>query len=145
MAPATQARPITDSDRDGLLFVCDANAARSQMAEGFARFIAPANMKIYSAGSTPGRLDPFAVRAMKEVGIDISNQRAKGLAEIPIKRVATIITLCPEDQCPELPKNVHHLHWPLRDPAAELGSEAETLHAFRAVRDEIRQLISRMF
>lgn len=145
MSRTTERRAESQSDRNGLLFLCDANAVRSQMAEGFARFIAPANLEIFSAGTAPGDLDPLAVRAMKEVGVDISGHRCKSLDDVPIGRIATIVTLCAEEQCPPLPKHALHLHWPLPDPTTTLGSDDEILHAYRSVRDSIRQLVSRMF
>lgn len=145
MGRTTEPRAESQSDRNGLLFLCDANAVRSQMAEGFARFIAPANLEIYSAGAAPGQLDPLAVRAMKEVGVDISNHRCKSLADIPINQIATIVTLCSEQECPPLPSHALHLHWPLPDPTTTRGSDDEILHAYRSVRDSIRQLVSRMF
>jgi len=115
------------------------------MAEGFARFLAPSNFAIYSAGSQPGSLNPLAVRAMKEVGIDISGQVPKSLADVPIKRVATIITLCSTEECPELPNDVLHVHCPLPDPAAFMGSEDDAIYVFREVRNSIRELVSRIF
>ncbi|WP_428261440.1 arsenate reductase ArsC [Haliangium sp.] len=129
----------------GLLFLCVANSARSQMAEGFARFIGPSDMKYYSAGSAPTLINPFAVKAMEEVGIDISGHRAKSLSEIPIEEVSTVVTLCAEEECPVLPAGVHHLAWPLEDPADVRGDEEEVLQVFRRVRDQIRELVSRLF
>ena len=130
--------------RNGLLFVCPANSARSQMAEGFARLLAPAQLTVYSAGSEPSNVEPFAIKAMKEVGIDISTATTKALTDIPIERVAAVITLC-EDDCPPLPDGVSHLHWPVPDPAATQGSDDDVMSSFRRVRDEIRELVSRLF
>lgn len=135
----------TDPNRRALLFLCVANSARSQMAEGFARFLGPADLEVFSAGSEPGRLNPFAVKAMKEVGIDISTHRSKGVEAIPSERVLTVITLCAEEQCPAFPGPVHKLHWPLDDPAAAIGGDDNVLSEFRRVRDEIRELVSRLF
>jgi arsenate reductase len=122
----------------GLLFLCVANSARSQMAEGFARAMAPAGVECFSAGSEPSRLNPHAVDVMREVGIDISSQRAKGIDGVPVDRVGTVITLCAEEVCPVFPGDVTRHHWPLDDPAAVEGVETETLEAFRRVRDAIR-------
>ena len=126
----------TDPNRRALLFLCVANSARSQMAEGFARFLGPADLEVFSAGSEPGRLNPFAVKAMKEVGIDISTHRSKGVEAIPSERVLTVITLCAEEQCPA---------FPVDDPAAAIGGDDNVLSEFRRVRDEIRELVSRLF
>lgn len=116
-----------------VLFLCVRNSARSQMAEGLARAMAPAGYRFLSAGSDPGVLNPLAVQALAEERIDISKQRAKGLPEIPLDRVNTIVTLCAEEVCPFVPGNVRRLHWPLPDP--------KDLAAFRAVREELRDLL----
>lgn len=115
------------------------------MAEGFARFLAPAGTRVYSAGSAPRDVNPLAIRAMKEVGIDISNHRSKGLDGVPIDQIATVITLCKEDARPTLPAGVHHLHWPLPDPNATPASDGDAMVDFRRVRDQIRELVSRLF
>jgi arsenate reductase len=115
------------------------------MAEGFARFIAPTGIRVFSAGLTPGSVDPYAIRAMKEVGVDISAYRAKGLDEVPMVEMATVVSLCDPERCPEFPRGIHHLSWPLPDPAQVVGAEDEILSAFRRVRDQIRELVSRLF
>ena len=129
------------SGGSGLLFLCVANSSRSQMAEGLARTLVPAGVPVYSAGSEPTRVNPFAVDAMKELGIDISAQRSKSVQEIDPATIATVITLCAEEVCPVFPARVEHHHWPLEDPAAVGGSDAERLDAFRRVRDQIRERI----
>src|SRR5207245_2889029 len=110
-----------------VLFLCVANSARSQMAEGLARTLAPPAYRFWSAGSEPGALHPLAVAALAEVGVDISHQRAKGLPAIPLDQVDTIVTLCAEEVCPIVPGTVARVHWPLPDPARVEGSEAERL------------------
>lgn len=114
-----------------ILFLCVKNAGRSQIAEGLARALAPSGYRFFSAGSEPGVVNPLAVQALEEQGIDIRTQRAKGLDAIPLDQVDTIVTLCAEEVCPVVPGTVHRLHWPLRDP--------RDLDAFRAVRDELRR------
>ena len=131
--------------RNGLLFLCDGSAAHSQMAEAFARFIGPSDMRYYSASSTAGSLHPNAIKAMRELGIDISRYPVKPLGDIPLDTVATIITLCAEERCPALPAGITHLSWPMPDPADQVGEEEELLHGFRRVRDEIREFVSRLF
>lgn len=120
-----------------LLFLCVANSARSQMAEGIARSRAP-HLPVMSAGSCPTSLHPLAVEALAELGIDISAQRSKSVDEIPKERVRTVITLCAEEVCPVFPGDVERLHWPLPDPAGAGETDAERLAAFRRVRDELR-------
>ncbi|MGH7589459.1 MAG: arsenate reductase ArsC [Gemmatimonadota bacterium] len=122
---------------NGWLFLCVANSARSQMAEGLARRLAPSGTRIYSAGSEPASVNPLAVRAMAEIGIDISHHRSKPVDEIPVDRVDVVVTLCAEEVCPVFPGSVRRLHWPIDDPARSGGSEAERLEAFRRARDEI--------
>jgi arsenate reductase len=124
-----------------VLFLCVANSARSQMAEGLARAAAPSAYHFLSAGSAPGPLHPLAVAALAEVGIDISRQRAKGLSDIALTAVDTVVTLCAEEVCPVVPGHVRRIHWPLPDPARVVGSDAERLAAFRAARDRLRQLL----
>ena len=116
-----------------VLFLCVANAARSQMAEGMARALAPAGCRFFSAGSAPGVLNPLAVAALKEEGVDISHHRAKGVADVPLPlaEMDVIVTLCAEAVCPYVPGNVRRLHWPLPDP--------HTLDDCRAVRAELRR------
>lgn len=113
-----------------VLFLCVKNSARSQMAEGLARSLAPTDYHFLSAGSDPGRINPLAVQALAEQQIDISSHRAKGLAEIALEEVDIIVTLCAEEVCPVVPGNVRRLHWTLPDP--------KTIVDFRAVRDELR-------
>jgi arsenate reductase len=126
----------------GILFLCVANSARSQMAEGIARTLAPAGTKVWSAGSRPTSVRAEAIAVLKEIGIDISEQRAKAVAEIPVAEVDTVITLCGEEECPVFLGKATRLHWGLPDPAAANGSEAERLDAFRKVRDELRRRIA---
>ncbi len=126
----------------GLLFLCVANSARSQMAEGIARSLAPKEIRVFSAGSRPTRVRPEAVAVLKEVGIDISDHRSKSVSEISRSEVDTVITLCAEEECPVFPGKVRRLHWGLPDPAAVRGSGQERLKEFRKTRDELRRRIS---
>ena len=129
----------------GVLFLCVANSARSQMAEGIARSLAQAGMKIWSAGSRPTGVRPEAIAVLREIGIDISGHRTKAVAEIPAAEVDTVITLCGEEECPVFLGKATRLHWGLPDPAAVKGSETERLDAFRKARDELRRRISEVF
>jgi len=128
----------------GLLFLCVANSARSQMAEGIARHLAGDRVPIQSAGSMPSRLNPLAVRALAEVGIDSAGQRSKAVDEIDRALVDTVITLCAEEVCPVYLGAARRLHWPLPDPAGHAESEAASVERFRAVRDELRERIRRL-
>jgi arsenate reductase len=126
----------------GILFLCVANSARSQMAEGIARALVPDGIRFYSAGSEPATLNPLAVRALAEIGIDISAHYSKAIATIPASEVDTVITLCNEEVCPVFPGEVERLHWGLPDPAAAEGSEEAQLEAFREIRDELRRRLA---
>lgn len=127
-----------------LLFLCVANSARSQIAEGLARRLAPPGTKVYSAGSEPGVIHPLAVRVLAEAGVDASGQRSKGLDAVPLDEIDLVVTLCAEEVCPLFPRPVRKEHWPLPDPARVAGDEATRLAAFRAVRDELARRIGKL-
>lgn len=119
-----------------ILFLCVANSARSQMAEGIARSLAPAGTKISSAGSEPTSVRRQAIEALREIGIDITEQRSKGFDEIE-RPVDAVITLCAEEVCPVWLEDATRVHWGLSDPATADGTEEQKLDAFRSVRDEL--------
>lgn len=125
------------------LFVCNGNECRSQMAEGFARQMAGGRVNIFSAGEKPKGLSKHAVDVMEEVGIDISSQDVRAFDAVPMNKIDTVITLSSDaDVLPKtLKKKVTQIHWPLNDPAATSGSDAEVKKAFRSVRDEIRNRV----
>jgi len=129
----------------GILFLCVANSARSQMAEGIAKSLAPSGVKIWSAGSRPTSVRLEAVEVLREIGIDISSSRSKSVSEIPPAEVDTVVTLCAEEACPVFLGKADRLHWGLPDPAAAAGSEADRLSAFRETRDELRRRIEILF
>ena len=122
-----------------LIFLCVANSARSQMAEGLARAAAPAGWRIHSAGSEPSVVHPLAIEALREVGIDISPCRSKGFDEVPLAEADFIITLCATEVCPAVGGGIRQLHWPLPDPAAEGEMIRYQVEAFRETRDEIKK------
>jgi protein-tyrosine-phosphatase/N-acetylglutamate synthase-like GNAT family acetyltransferase len=128
-----------------LLFLCVANSARSQMAEGIARALAPASVRISSAGSQPSVLNPLAVQALEEIGIDISGHRSKGVGEVPPGDVDTAITLCAEEVCPVWLGKATRIHWGLPDPAKAGSTDVERLQAFREARDELKRRLSAAF
>lgn len=123
-----------------ILFLCVANSARSQMAEGLARAMFGDEVEVASAGSAPTRVNPYAIEAMAEIGIDISQQRSKSIEEVEPASFDRIITLCGEESCPVLPLAVEKLHWPIDDPASDdpsIGPE-EMRRRFARARDEIK-------
>jgi arsenate reductase len=124
--------------KERVLILCTGNSARSQMAEGLLRAMAGDRFDVESAGTHPSRVNPLAVEAMKERGIDISGHRSKSLDEFTGERFDHVITVCDnaKESCPVWPgaRTIHH---GFEDPAAAEGGEAERLAAFRRVRDEI--------
>lgn len=127
----------------GVLFLCVQNSARSQMAEGWARKLFPPGVRVWSAGSGPApTVNPYAVRVMREIGIDISAQRPKRVADVPMGEVDTVITLCAEEVCVLPPAGLEEERWALPDPALAEGAEREIEAAFRRIRDELRDRIS---
>jgi arsenate reductase len=128
-----------------LLFLCVANSARSQMAEGIARSLAPAGVTISSAGSAPTRLNPLAVRALAEIGLDIGGQRSKSVEDVPPDGVEAVVTLCAEEVCPVFLGKARRIHWGLPDPAGRGATEEAQLQSFRDVRDELRRRLAVVF
>ena len=111
------------------------------------RALAPREIQVYSAGTEPKQIHPLAIKAMKELGIDISVQRSKSLEEIPLEKIDLVVTLCGEaaESCPTLSKKTEHVHWPLPDPALAKGTEEEVLKTFREVRDNIHARVEQLF
>lgn len=123
-----------------ILFLCVANSARSQMAEGLARSIFGPKTVVQSAGSEPSQVNPFAIKAMAELDISLAEHRSKSVKTIDAKSVDLVITLCAEEVCPVFLSDAQRLHWPLQDPDRknEDLSDAERLAHFRIIRDEIK-------
>ena len=123
-----------------LLFLCVANSARSQMAQGLARQVFP-GLRIQSAGRRPSQVNPYAVEALAEVGVDASSHTSKSVQDIDPATVDLVITLCAEEVCPLFLGKAERLHWPIPDPASDDPAlTPDDLRArFRAGRDEIRR------
>ena len=128
-----------------ILFLCVANSGRSQMAEGIAKNILGDQGLIQSAGSKPSSVNPYSIKALAEIGIDISNQYSKSVADIDPSTVDTVITLCAEEECPVFLGKAERLHWPLPDPGKGANSDVEKLQSFREVRDEISRRLKDYF
>jgi arsenate reductase len=131
-------------DKKRVLILCTGNSARSQMAEGFLRHDAGDRFEVFSAGTKPGHVRPEAIQAMREVGIDISSQRSKGVHEFAGERFDYVLTVCDnaEESCPVFPGQSFRIHQSFDDPAAIEGSGEERLAVFRRVRDELRTYLS---
>ncbi len=126
-----------------ILVLCTGNSCRSQMAEGFFRHFGEGRIEAYSAGSEPHPVNPKAIEAMKEIGIDISTHTSKHLAGYLSEKFDYVITVCDNANktCPTFPGDAVRLHWPFADPATAVGTDEEVLAVFRRVRDEIKDRI----
>ena len=122
-----------------ILFLCVANSARSQMAEGLARARFGARIEVASAGSMPTQPNPYAIEAMDAVGINITGHTSKSVDGMNAADFDYVVTLCAEEVCPYLPGTTTHLHWPIDDPASDDPSlTADDFRArFAAARDKI--------
>lgn len=127
----------------GILFMCVANSARSQMAEGLARKILGDRIRVQSAGSEPSDVNPYAIEVMRELGIDLTTHHSKSVQSIDPNTVDTVITLCAEEVCPVFLGKARRLHWAIPDPASKDSSisREDMLTRFRKTRDTIRGMI----
>jgi arsenate reductase len=128
-----------ESSTPKVLFLCTGNSARSQMAEGYLRHTASDRYEARSAGIEPRGLNPLAVEAMAEIGIDISRQQSKDVSIFLGEYIPYVITVCDNarEKCPIFPRTYKFLHWGLDDPAEVKGTHDERLAVFRRVRDEV--------
>jgi arsenate reductase len=132
--------------KKNVLFICVHNSARSQMAEAFLNQVCGDLIEAHSAGLEPGRLNPIVVEAMREIGIDISGNKTKGVSDM-IKSGRTfnyVITVCDEtsaERCPVFPGLTKKLHWSFSDPSSFRGSREDILEKTRIVRDSIMRKI----
>ena len=137
------------AERLKVLFLCTGNACRSQMAEGWARHLKADVINAYSAGIDPHGLDPRAVTAMAEAGVDISSHRSKHMRELMGIAFDYVITVCDNanEQCPLFPGKAKVVHVGFDDPprlAADAKTEQEALAHYRRVRDEIREFVEKL-
>ncbi len=128
-----------------VLFLCVANSARSQMAEGLARSLAPEGVVVSSAGSEPSQVRSEAITVLSELGIDISSHRSKAIADLDTSTVDAVITLCAEEVCPLYLGRAYRIHWGLPDPAAVVGDRDLRLGSFRQTRDELKTRLEHLF
>ena len=132
-------------ERTRVLFVCTHNSARSQMAEGLLRHLAGDRFEAHSAGTEATHVRQLAIRAMDEVGVEITGQESKTLDRYLEEPFDYVITVCDDakEACPFFPGAGNRLHWSFEDPSRAEGSEEERLEVFRSVRDRIRERIER--
>jgi len=130
-----------------VLFLCTGNSVRSQMAEGLLREMAGDRFAVLSAGTHPAGVNPLAIEAMQEIGIDISQQRSKNVKEFLGKPIEYVVTVCDraKETCPIFPGTYKFLSWSLDDPAAATGTREEKLEFFRRIRDQISRNIEQQF
>jgi arsenate reductase (thioredoxin) len=133
--------------KPSVLFLCTGNSARSQMAEGYLRHVAGDRFEAMSAGIEPKVLNPLAIEAMREIGIDISRQQSKDVVPLLGQHVPYVVTVCDnaKERCPIFPGTWKFLHWSFEDPAAATGTHDERLAVFRRVRDQIVERIDGEF
>jgi len=129
-----------------VLFICVHNSARSQMAEAWLNRLCPEQFEAHSAGLEPGALNPLAVEAMHEIGVDISGKKTQSALDVfkSGQLFSYVITVCDEssaERCPIFPGATTRLHWSFPDPAAITGSHEERLNGVRKIRDQIRARI----
>jgi len=123
-----------------VLILCTGNSCRSQMAEGLLRNMAGDRFEGFSAGTQPTQVNPRAINAMKELGIDISNHRSQSVENFLDQELDYVITVCDaaRETCPVFPNSKESLHWSFEDPAEATGTEEEIMMVFRKVRDQIQ-------
>jgi arsenate reductase (thioredoxin) len=138
-----QSQAQTGREQRRVLFLCTHNSARSQMAEGLLRAVGGERFEVFSAGTEATLVRPLAIRAMAELGIDISGQRSKTLERFRDQRFDAVITVCDQanEACPVLLGAKTRLHWSFPDPSTATGSDDERLAVYRQVRDAIRERI----
>lgn len=129
--------------KKGILFLCVANSARSQMAEGLGLLIFGDRADVQSAGSEPSKVNPYAIEVMREIGTDLTTHHSKSVQSIDPSSVDIVITLCAEEVCPVFLGQAKRLHWPIPDPASKDLSipREEMLGRFRTARDTIRTML----
>ncbi|MGI8542435.1 MAG: arsenate reductase ArsC [Aridibacter sp.] len=130
-------------EKKSILVLCTGNSARSQMAEGLLKHICQGKYDIYSAGIKPSIVRPEAIKALKELNIDISDNRSKSIDEFEHKKIDFILTVCDnaKENCPYFPAQSKIIHHSFEDPADTFGDEETRVEAFRKIRDEIQSYL----
>lgn len=133
--------------KEKVLFLCNHNSARSQMAEGILKSLYGEYYDVYSAGSNPSTVNPYAVKVLEELNVDISHNRSKSLKEFEGHQFDYVVTVCggEGEVCPFFPGGKNYLHKSFEDPTTVYGSGHEKADAFRRIRDEIKEWIIETF
>ncbi len=134
-------------EKETVLFVCTHNSARSQMAEGLLRAHYGDRYAVYSAGTQPSRVNPFAIEAMRDLGIDLSDHRSEHVDQFAQTPMDYVVTVCDSarESCPYLPARLKNIHHSFEDPSSVDGADAAKLAAFRHIRDEIKVWLDETF
>jgi arsenate reductase len=134
-------------NKEKVLFICTHNAARSQMAEGLLRNLHGDRYEVYSGGTEPSSVNPFAIKVLAEIGIDISGHRSKSVEEFFKIKIDHVVTVCDnaKENCPFFPYGVNYYHKSFQDPSAFEENDEDTLIFFRRIRDEIKDWINEIF
>ena len=129
-----------------ILFLCTGNSCRSQIAEGWARYLGGSGITVQSAGIEAHGKNPRAIAVMQEAGIDISQQESTRLTDDMLASADVLVTVCghADENCPVVPAGIKKIHWPLEDPAKASGSEELVMQVFRASRDDIRRRVQEL-
>jgi arsenate reductase len=130
-----------------VLFICTHNSARSHMAEGILRHLYGDRFEVFSAGTRPSIVRPEAAQVMKEIGVDLSAHRSKGVDEFLGREIDSVVTVCDhaKETCPFFPGGKEYIHRGFSDPSALQGTEVEILAGYRRVRDEIKEWVQETF
>ncbi len=138
---------MSDKEKRRVLFLCTHNSARSQMAEGILRNLYGDKFEVFSAGTEPSRVNPYAIRTMQEIGIDISENTSKSIEGFQEMNIDYVVTVCDhaKESCPTFPGAKHNIHKGFIDPSKFRGKDEEILLGFRQIRDEIRSWIQKEF
>lgn len=136
-----------DEEKKKIIFICTHNSCRSQIAEGLFRHLYGDYYEVYSAGSEPTAINPLAVKAMEEIGIDITNQYSKSINQFLEHKFDYVVTVCDSarSSCPFFPNGKHYIHKSFKDPSEISGSGKEKMEAFRKTRDKIEQWLKQLF
>ena len=138
---------MSDKEKRKVLFLCTHNSARSQMAEGILRNLYGDKFEVFSAGTEPSRVNPYAIRTMQEIGIDISENTSKSIEGFQEMNIDYVVTVCDhaKESCPTFPGAKHNIHKGFIDPSKFGGKDEEILLGFIQIRDEIRSWIQKEF
>jgi len=138
---------MSDKEKKKVVFLCTHNSARSQMAEGILRNLYGDRFEVFSAGTEPSMVNPYAIEAMQEIGIDMSAHSSKSIDKFDGMKIDYIVTVCDhaKESCPTFPEAKHNIHKGFSDPSKFRGKDEEILLGFKQVRDEIRSWIQKEF